>query len=196
MNPNYETPMGMTLEPQSCRREGPQFPTMEEVEKWFDQNYCGIERLAIIAPPPAPGGPMAREHSQQRMSLIAEVAAPLRVRKSDWLRRDGNEEWYGPRVALVHAVWNHLKREHETALAYESDRSRKLDQELVKANKALLELRGEAMALSDQNQQMKRDIRLVRNVVMDVMGSLKKIRSLKKVVSSFRDLLAKELEIK
>jgi len=159
MKHNYETPLGMTLEPQSCRCEGPQFPTMEEVEKWFDQNYCGIARLAIIAPA-APGEP-----SQERMSQIAEAAAPQRIRKIDWMRRDGNEEWYAPRVALVHAVWNHLNRQHETAIAYEADRRRKLDQELVKANEGLREQRAEAMALSDKKEQLSRTLEVIRNTV-------------------------------
>ena len=200
-NPNYETPLGMICE---SRRDGPQFPPMEEMEKWFDQNYCGIERLAIIAPPPAPGSPMAREHSQQRMSQIAEVAAPLRVRKSEWLRRDGNEEWYGPRLALVQAVWNRLKYEHEIALNYQSDKARKLDQELGKAKEQLKELDAEFRALAEKKEAQCRDLGVVRNaiaghvvVLRDRHANKKKslpVAGVKELLKNFKSLLNFELK--
>lgn len=82
------------------------FPTMEEMERWFERKYCGIARPAVVPNSPVLCAP----------HRVEEALLPYSVARSEWLRQPNNEEWYAVRVALVHAVWDELKKRHESIL--------------------------------------------------------------------------------
>lgn len=151
----------------------PQFPTMPEVEIWFEDKFCGMDHVAIIPP----SAPQARaEYPMPRLASIAEAVAPRRARKSDWLRRDGNEEWYGPRLALVQSLWNELKSRHDEIVGDLNTKHTSLQNEMaVMKEKHLAEL----AAANDEYDRVAKDYASLKRNLASIESMVQRLVDLK-----------------
>lgn len=160
------------------------FPTMQEMEEWFENKYCPIDVITVVASTPVP---FDVEKAQARADQITGAISPRAVRRAEWLRRAGNEEWHGQRLAIVQTAWNMLKERHDQTVGHYRN-------QLEESRRRVAEIEWEFKALSEKKDQLERSRRTVRDLVEISIVALKKIRSLKKVVAGFQVLLATELK--
>lgn len=125
--------------------------------------------------------------SHQRLSILADCASPNR--KQEWLRRDGNEAWYGLRIALVHSVWNELHRRHlEVVNGYEREiadlnSKNKADHESFDKHDKLL--RADIDKLREGTLYINRELLNAHDVIVGLLP----LKGPRKVVASLRALL-------
>jgi len=176
----------------------PQFATLEEMDSWFDANFCDIRRLLVVAPTPDRDGfKQEPEFSMERLNKVAGALSPARFTKSEWMRKEGNEAWYGPRIAIVHRVWNELKARHDAVVNDLNDQRRKLEQVLSEQERRLVDLRHEAAALSEKKEELSRKLDVTRRTLTPIVLGWKKVGILqwaRDAVKSIRELLATELK--
>ena len=168
-----------------------QFATLEEMDSWFDANFCDIRRRLILMERPVEGS------SQSKLDEMARAISPDLATKSEWMRKEGNEAWYGPRIAIVHRVWNELKARHDAVVNDLNDQRRKLEQVLSEQERRLVDLRHEAAALAEKKEELSRKLDTTRRTLTLIVLGWKNVGLLKwgrDVVKSIRELLATELK--
>ena len=154
------------------------FPQMADMEKWFDGKYCPLEHVSIFWHPSSEAN-----LNQKRAEDISEVVSPLKVRKAEWLRREGNEAWYGQRLALVQAVWDKLRADHEAVLAEERKKSEALLAKLNDSQQHRQKLEAEYGAAVENNCRLRKSLGVI---VQDIkQGKIKSLKTLSTALRQF-----------
>ena len=140
------------------------FVSMEEMERWFQAKYCDKGGLVCAS----------RELPPEDLKRIAKALNPDKVRMAQWLRQPGNEEWYGPRIAIVFSAWNELHRVHHHLMQAEKHRHRKQVEELEE--KLAVAKRGQDLAVQELDAQSRKaaDARFYISTLRGVLGQLVK----------------------
>ncbi len=138
-------------EPRVHEPERP-FPTVKEIEEWFDKTHCDMGGVVVTWAPD-----LDPAMTQTRAKVISDAAVSPKTRKLRWLRADNNEAWYGVRIALVHSVWHELKASHDWVVNKQAKQIEELSVKLAKltTDYDLLEKDREREIVYSERLQMK-----------------------------------------